>query len=985
MHQKGSPFLRPSHVGSRAIQLTILASLISAAYAQETTQAPIDTPQGEVQTVQVTGYRGSLESSARDKREATGFQDSIFAEDLGKFPDTNIAESLNRIPGVQVSREITGEGVNIQIRGLGTSFTKVLLNGTPIAVASTGTTDSQNTNREVDLDLLPTDLFTKLTVSKSPSASMIEGGAAGVVDMRSARPFDHKGSFTSLNLGGTRNSVADKWGNKGSFLSSKTFDNTWGVLGGVAWSDSKVETTGYETIGLTNPNLTAAQSSSANRNSTGGGNYNIPATVPSNAGNGLAPGATVDQAFLLAHNPGTTIDQIDNALIPRLGRDMVEYGSKKKVTAILAGEYRPNADLHFYVDTMYSEKTNDLQRTDMDWIGRNGATIPLNMTVDRSDCSQGCVVNSATYANSQYFLEYRPYIEKVRLTGVNPGMEWALSDKLKLNAQVNYTYSTFSRQSPTVGLVTPTNSGDTVSFVNGDVPSITSSLDTSNPANFSMNTGMGARVNLQEEVRKTKTDGFHTDLTWGDRAFSVKTGFAYDDVMRRITALDNSTAWQNYICGGTANCVGSGSLGSQVQNYLTAAPNGLLSVDWNSFAGASNYQQFLQSAPTVSAANTGASTGFIDEKTSGIFLQTDGATDLVGHQLRYDAGVRYVRTHQSVGAYNSVADPRNASLPAGSTLYPNVNQWVYLDKTYGNTLPSASAALDLTKSLLARVSISRSMTRANPDSLRPGINFSSPSADVATLGSPDLKPYISDNLDLGLEWYTGHEGYVSATVFRKNLNGFTLNQNTTVPFNALASYGVTYDSLTPTQQQALNARGGPDAATIVVTQQRNANGLLKVNGLELGIVQPLDKLLPWRGFGFSETLTMIDQSASGEGSQGFVALGVPKKSNNFQVYYENHGVMARLSHSYSEGSQISTPNQNGVTMASLFSNDFKQLDFSSQFDLEHILDRDHMPTLTFDIVNLTNTARRTYFQFSNATYTYYKPGRTFAVGLRMKF
>jgi TonB-dependent receptor len=984
MQQKGSLLLRPGHAGGRLLQLTVLASLVASAYAQETTQTAIATPQGSVQTVQVTGYRGSLESSARDKRDATGFQDSIFAEDLGKFPDTNIAESLNRIPGVQVSREITGEGVNIQIRGLGTSFTKVLLNGTPIAVASTGSTDSQNSNREVDLDLLPTDLFTKLTVSKSPTASMLEGGAAGVVDMRSARPFDHKGSFTSANIGGTRNSVANAWGNRGSFLSSKTFDNKWGILGGVAWNDSKVQTTGYETIGYTNPNLSAAQSSSPTRNSTGGGNFNIPATVPVNAGNGLTTGAPIDQAFLLAHNPGLSINQIDNGLIPRLGRTMAEYGSKKKVTAILAGEYRPSDDLHFYVDTMYSEKTNDLQRTDMDWVGRNGAVIPLNMKVS-GDCAQGCAVDSGTFANSQFFLEYRPYREKVRLTGVNPGMEWNLTEKLKLNAQLNYTHSTFSRQSPTVGLVTPLNSGDTVTYANGDIPSINRSLDITNPANFVLNTGAGGRVNLQQELRSTKTDGFHTDLTWGDRAFSVKTGLAYDDIMRRITARDNSTAWQNVVCAGTTNCQGAGTIGANAGNYLVPAPNGLLSVDFDRFAADSNYQQLLEGAPTVAAANTGASTGFIDEKTTGIFLQADGETELYAHKLRYDAGIRYVRTKQSVGAYNSVADPRNASLPAGAAQYANVNQWVYVDKTYNNTLPSASAVLDLTKSVLLRASLSRSMTRANPDSLRPGINFSSPSADVATVGSPELKPYISDNLDLGIEWYTGREGYVSATVFRKNLNGFTLNQNTTVPFGALATYGVTYDGLTPTQQQALNARGGPTDATVVVTQQRNASGLLKVAGLELGWVQPLDKLLPWRGFGISETFTMINQAASGEGSQGFVALGVPKKSNNFQVYYENKGFMARLSHSYSQGSQISTANQNGITAASLFSDDFKQLDFSSQYDLEKLFDHDHWPTLTFDVVNLTNTERRSYFQFTNATFTSYKPGRTYALGLRMKF
>lgn len=990
MHQqRGSIYLRPGRSGGRFLQLTILAGLVSAAYAQEAPQAaPQQAPQvsqAPIQTVQVTGYRGSLETSARDKREATGFQDSIFAEDLGKFPDTNIAESLNRIPGVQVSREITGEGVNIQIRGLGTSFTKVLLNGAPIAVASTGSTDSQNTNREVDLDLLPTDLFTKLTVSKSPSASLLEGGAAGVVDMRSARPFDRKGTHVTANVGASRNDEAGKWGNRGSVLASKTFGNTWGILGGVAWTRAKVQATGYETIGLTNPNLSAAQSNSPTRNNTGGGNWNIPATVPANAGNGLTPGAAIDQALLLARNPGLSIQQIDNALIPRLGRQMAQYGDKDKVTAILSGEFRPSASLRFYVDTMYSEKDNDLQRIDTNWIVRSGAIIPLDMQVDRSDCAAGCVVESGTFANAQFFAEYRPYLEKVRLKGINPGMEWDLGDRLKLTAQLNYTKSDFSRESPTVLPVTPAGSGTTVTYANGPVPTIASSIDLTDPANYRLDTANGARVNLQQELRETRTKGFRSDLSWGDREFSVKGGFAYDDILRRITARDNSTAWQNLICGGVAGCQGAGTIGARVGDYLRRGPNGLIEVDWERFAGDTNYAQLLAQAPITGAANTGAATGFIQEKTRGVFLQTDGVTQLAGFPLRYNAGVRYVRTAQSVGAYNSVADPRNAGLAPGATPFPNVSQWVYVDKEYSNTLPSASAALDLAKNLVLRASASRSMTRANPEALRPGINFSNPSADIGSLGAPDLAPYISDNLDLGIEWYTGREGYLSATVFQKKLNGFTVNQSNTLPFGALAQYGVTYDSLTPTQQQALDARGGPANANVVMTSQRNAGGQLKITGLELGWVQPLDKWLPWRGFGFSETLTLIDQKASGEGTQGFVALGVPKRSNNFQVYYENRGFMARLSHTYSQGSQISGMNQNGIADAALYSDDFKQLDFSSQFDLEKLFDRDGLPTLTFDVVNATDTVRRAYFQFPNATFTSYQPGRTYSLGLRMKF
>jgi outer membrane receptor protein involved in Fe transport len=106
---------------------------------------------------------------------------------------------------VGVARDITGEGSTIQIRGLGSSFTKILLNGAPIAVASSGPIDGANTSREVDLDLLPTDLFTKLTVSKSPTAEMIEGGAAGVVNLRSARPFDKEGRTIAASITATSN------------------------------------------------------------------------------------------------------------------------------------------------------------------------------------------------------------------------------------------------------------------------------------------------------------------------------------------------------------------------------------------------------------------------------------------------------------------------------------------------------------------------------------------------------------------------------------------------------------------------------------------------------------------------------------------------------------------------------------------------------------------------------------------------------------
>lgn len=1014
-----------------ALGLTVMASMIAQAYAQqtapatETTGATATTAEAPITSVQVTGYRNSLLSSARDKKEAVGFQDSINAEDFGKFPDKNLAESLSRVPGVGVSRDVTGEGMTIQIRGLGSSFTKILLNNSPIAVASSGPIDGANTNREVDLDLLPTDLFTKLTVSKSPTAGQIEGGAAGVVNLRSARPFDKEGKQLSMGLTGTKQQIADKAGMRGNIMASNTWDGKFGILGGISFSRQQARTTGFETVGWTNPNLTASQSNSPTRNSTGGGNWTIPATVPAGAGNGLVAGTPINQAFLLANNPGLTIDQIDNAIIPRLGRTMEYYGTKDKISGVFAAEYRPTQDLHFYLDTMYSKKDDDMQRNAYTWAVRNNGAIPLNMQVDKTDCANGCTVTSGTYANALNFIEFGPRRDKVDLLGINPGMEWKITPKLSLDVAGNWNRSRFTHEAPTVMPITAPNSGNTITYSNGGgVPSIVSNLDLNNPASYQW---IGGRVNVQNELRETETKGFHTNLAWGDKKLLVKGGFAWDDIDRTIRGQDNSAAWQAAVCGnnpsvflqgpnGAPPCNGASTPGASaaalypgygtgytagqtapltyqgslipnaaLQNYLVPGPYGKLALDWDRFRQDSNYDFYNSTAPDTGASSTGASAGYIREKSKAVYLEASGELAPAGFNTRWNVGVRYVRTQQQVGSRNSFSDPRNATLPLNGSKYPNIDSWVYQDSEYSNTLPSGTLAVDLRKDVVLRAAVSRSMTRVNPNSLRPGVNFSGVSADTGTQGNPNLKPYLSDNIDLGLDWYTGREGYVSVTGFQKRVNGFTVDENVTLPFSALAQYGINYGTLIPTQQLAIDSRGGPDVATVVMTRPRNADGILRIRGLEVGWVQPLDKWLPIKGFGFNETLTLINQKASGEGSRGFIALGVPKKTNNFGVYYENHGYMARFMHTYSQGSQVATANQSGITQAALFSDTYKQWDFSSSIELDQVFDRDGLPMITFDIVNLNKAKRRGYFQFPNATMSQYDPGRTFALGLRMKF
>lgn len=1022
---------KQTHQSTRrpAKALLLVATCLAAGYvlpasAQTAPAAGADT----LEEIVVTGFRSSLANSTNAKRNATGFQDSIFAEDIGKFPDTNIAESFNRIPGITINREVSGEGISVAIRGLGTNFTRVLLNGAPVAVASTGRTDAQSTNREVDLDMFPTELFTQLTVAKSPLASMVEGGAAGTVNMRSARPFDADGPRVSYSLQGTKNSNADKWGGRTSALASNTWGN-FGALIGVAAVRNQVSTPGFETIGWTNANLSAAQcGATTGCNSTGGGNWTIPGTVPANAGNGLTTGATIDRALLLSLNPGLTAQQLDNAIIPRLGRPAEIFGTRDRISTVASLELQATEDLHFYVDGLYGKKKNDLERVDMNWIGRNGAMIPINMKVDRTDCSTGCVVTEGTFANAQFFLEYRPFLEDTEFYSVNPGFDYQITEDLKFDMQGNYTKSTFHRESPTVGPLTPASSGVTVTYKNGGgVPDITSNIDLNDPTKFGW---PGGRVNMQDERRETETKGVRGNLTWGDDTLNLKVGGAYDDVSRRIRAYDNSQAWQNAVCGNNPSvfvpspntqppCAGlnqpgaapagyptypgygtgftagqaggvtyGGSLipNSAFANYLKPGKFGFLTVDWDKFKADSKYDQFHDAAPEAGSSNTGASGGFIGETTMGAYGEVNGIQQIDGNDLRFNAGLRWVQTDQKVGGRVSLPDPRNTpatgAAPADGGRYPNITNFVYIKNKYDNWLPSASAAYNVADNAVVRAALSKTMTRPDPNAQLPGLNFSTPSADVGSVGNSALSPYISENIDLGFEYYTGREGYVGVAAFRKSITGFTVNGSSTVPFSALAAYGVTFDSLTPTQQAAINARGGAGTATVVLNQQVNAQGRLTVNGLEFNWVQPLDFLLEdvVPGLGFLANATIIDQK--GKGAAPAVAIGVAEYTYNVTGYYEHGGISARISQTFTKGSQSSGLNQNGIPAAALFSDDYRQWDFSSSIDLNEVLGGEGMPQLTFDVTNLTNAEQRSYFQFENATFTQYKPGRTFMVGLR---
>jgi TonB-dependent receptor len=1056
--------------GREVFVMTVLASLVSNAYAQATPApaAPAETPaeaatgaaaaaspaqatdpaagkdkKAFIPTVNVSGFRSSLALSANEKRDNNGLTDTVFSEDIGKFPDPNIADALSRVPGVQVQRAaIDGEGMTISIRGMGPSFTRVLLNGAPMAAASAGSWGGTiSANREVDMDFLPSELFRSATVYKSQQADIIEGGVAGTVNMRSVRPFDKSGFRSAFTASGNYRDKDGKWGNTGSGLVSNTWNTRFGKVGalaGFAWGDTKYHTDVFQTVDMRTFRLNANQRNASDPASLAGDYFNSPATVPSGLPSSLLPayaqavlkpGAAIDRAMLLTLNPGATIQQIDNGLMGRLPRYQIYDGERKRRGEVLSFQWQPNDQWDFYLDTLFAQKGNKMTQEGMNVGMRANTPIPIGMKFDRSDCAAYCTITEATLANTFWSLEYRPLRENTHFRSVNPGFEWRPADKLTIDGHLNYTDSGFWRDSPSVLLATR-SAPSVVNYNNtapGQVPTITSNIDINDPSAFGWYQAgqnlSGLRTDLYQRTNTTK--GTRLNLNWGDDKFAIKAGGSYDDIARRFTGSDytNPDAWMNVACGnnvsyaffapntalqgtcdgrstpgvavnpslypgyGTGATAGmTGQLvykGSAVTNadlakYVHKSDHGFITIDWDKFAKDTNYQYFNDHMYSVATAGG----GYLREKVSAFYVETNGRVPVFGHTLRYNAGVRYARTEQTIGAPQNPADPRNAAqnlLNGGR--YPNVQTWSYETTKYHNVLPSFNLSYNLTRDLIARVSGSKSMTRANPADLhQTQLTIGDQGVNQGSVSNPNLKPFKANALDLGLEWYFSREAYVALSGFAKDIvsrPGQRLVDYTLAQLDQI--YGTV--GLTAAQQVAVDAAGGRDQKHVIITEPYDINTKLKVRGLEFTWQQPLD-MLPVKGFGFTGNFTYTKQTDEVAGSPP--VAGVPPRTNNLTIYYENHGLNMRVSRQYNASliSNTSTGLARGVYA---YSTSRSQVDMSAGLNLQKMFGFRYNTDLTLSVWNLNRAKSQNYTQFANAVFDQNDPGRSYTMSLRTTF
>lgn len=750
-------------------------------------------------------------------------------------------------------------------------------------------------------------------------------------------------------------------------MASKTWGDSFGVLLGVAGVKQKTRIDGFESIGWTNGTVdcpTCVTGAGA------GDGFFYASVVPNNTGHGLTPGTPVD----LSATSGLSLPQLDSALIPRLDRNSLTLGTRSRWSAILSLEYRPTDTLHIAIDSMYAKSIRDYQRLNMNWYVRNsgpgtsptstGGMVPFDITTDSNN-----VVTSGTFANSSFFLENDIFNQKTKFWNINPEVTWQPTPALKVDGQVNYGHSTFFREQPQFDFQTPYESGLSVDYTNdgkGLQPQIVPNVDLNDP-----NLGWRwYRVNIQNVARKATTKGAHLNVTAGDDNFNVKVGGAYDQTFYSIRAFDNSTAFQTAVCGAT--CDGTTGLvpNSALAQYLrpmgidnfghlaqgSVGYSSYIQTNLKALEDATNFAYYNATAPETRSSVTGGPTGDIHEKDFGAYFEINGVTQIFGRDLHVNVGTRYYHTDQRV---------------VGPVQLASGLVDVSISKSYDGFLPQANLAYDVTNHLKLRFAASQTMTRPDVESLLPGTTFSDISAQVASAGNPDLRPYTSSNLDIGGEYYTGGSGYVGVDYFHKVIDGFTENVQNVVPFSSL---GIPFDALETSQQQALNQRGGPDLATVVVTQPVNLS-TLTLNGVELTWVQPLDFLV--HGLGFSANGTHITQSSA----SGLFASGIPPYSYNLQAYYEAHGISLNVNYVWTDKFTEANAPQNNVNVP-LIADSHGQLDISAGYQLPFW---NKAVRLTVDAQNDTNEPIRDVFGYSNATNSVYYPGRQILFGIRAGF
>jgi len=765
----------------------VAADAAPAATADQVGGGTSVAPAAEVEPdeIVVTGVRAALERARDIKRTSAGVVDAVSAEDIGKFPDTNLAESLQRIPGVSIERR-AGEGKGVTVRGFGPSFNLVTVNGRQLSTSDVDTVGGdQNvdfgraTSRAFDFSNLASEGVSRLEVYKTGRASVPSGGIGAAINIVTARPLDGKQS-------GFRGSIGAKALYDTSLESFRVSPETSGVL---SWSNPQ-DTIGFAVFGSYSARKSAAASSTVNE-------WNITPfrSMPGRDNDRLNNNDTI------INNGPTNPDQL--VAIPNDSRYHYSEFDRKRINGSATLQFKPIETLTITADTLFAQNKINEQRSDQtNWFNR-----PFDEVTFDGDPVVATAIylkEGSRYGTKDIGFEQQYRATKSRLNSYGLNANWELAEGVTLNLDANTSTSKTTPDS---------KNGASSTLVSFGAPVVDAhSVDFSGPIpqqDWTLNDALGNRNgvldigDLGTQVQRTnasrqshRINQFRADLGWdfgGGARFDV--GATHID--SKMTSARTQTQQQLGDWGITNPGDVQAIAGDLIKQFCLECRFDKYQPTDASIAFRGNavdlYQAFAAAysadgnplLPGIQPGNritpTGSDYDEVEEKVSAIYSQLSWKGELGGRPVQVLGGLRWETT--KVNAFAIVSPPTGIVWNADNDFSRPVNLSNVVEVSgkgsYTNILPSVDFRIEPMDNLVARVSVSKTLARPEYGNL-----FASPSANApnrptflggvatGTAGNPDLKPLVSTNLDFSLEYYYARSSYVSAGFFAKAVKNF---------------------------------------------------------------------------------------------------------------------------------------------------------------------------------------------------------------------
>ena len=994
---------------------TSALSMMGMAQVAVAQEAPADSEVGGDEII-VTGIRASLAASADIKREAQGVVDAISAEDIGKFPDTNLAESLQRITGVSIDRS-NGEGSLVTVRGFGPEFNLVTLNGRQMPTALIGDGGSAPSSRSFDFANLASEGIASVEVYKSGRATIESGGIGSSINIRTPRPLDNPGMRGSLSVKG----VYDSSRNNGdpitpevSGIFSTTFaEDRIGIMIAGSYQKRK-SSTNTANVGWRDGYLGSENNWGSLANPTRIENgVEVPDPRYPNITNRPGP----DDVYQVPQNASYDLNDIN----------------RERINGQAVLQFRPTDELTATVDYVYSRNTVETRNSNVGvWFNHENTSSawtdgpvagPIFYSELFSPPDPGCEAPSpAPPDNCQVGkdLSYSGALIENRAENNSLGfnLEWKGTDGVTFELDAHHSTAEVNPvnrfgSSMSLGNAVFGVQNQTINFEN-DLPVISYGMYPGiDPLDASLITPTGNafrnaffrnRINQVQLRGQYDHDGGFLD--------SIDFGVSYVDskVRSAFGTIQNDDTWGG---AGPAADIPDDifKLVTLPDKFPGLAQSGMIesfyTFDFERLADLNEQNYQVCSNPATGAAQPGTCLAVfntdrrISEKTLAPYLQVATVFDLFQNPAHFTAGIRYETTDISSAALVPV--PVTTTWVGDNefnVVFSGESDFTRFKGSYDNWLPAIDFDISPMEDVKLRASYSHTITRPDYASMQGGRTIDTlfrVGGGTGAQGNPGLVPYKSKNIDLSAEWYYGRDSYLSVGYFHKDVSNFISSTRIdssafglTTPVGgprwnaAIAAIGsgatvgqireyIIENFPDTVTGNIINAAPGDPLVNFEIATPVNSDQTASLNGWEFALQHSF-----WdTGFGVILNYTIVNGDATYDNTQPssvaqFALTGL-SDSANAVAFYDKNGLQARVAWNWRDEFLAGTgPNP-------FYTEEYWQIDASASYEF--------IPGFTgfVEAINLTGEGRRGHLRSKNNV-TFVQPGfARYAAGVRFSF